>query len=107
MPRVLTEEQLTLAQAAEICGRTRQTVLTWVRSGTRSPRGERVILEALMLPGRWITSREALCRFLAAFASDPQADPGPRELTAAERKRESARCWPILESLGVKRRRGK
>jgi hypothetical protein len=41
------------------------TVLRWIRQGVRGVR-----LEALKLGGRWVTSREALARFMARLSEE-------------------------------------
>jgi hypothetical protein len=42
------------------------TVFRWIRSGVRLPDGTQLRLEARRLGGRWLTSREAMRRFIDA-----------------------------------------
>ena len=47
------------------------TLLRWIQRGARGPTGERVYLEGVRLGGRWLTSREAIGRFVAALTPRP------------------------------------
>jgi len=60
----------------------RAAVWRWVVKGLRGPDGMRVRLEAVRLGKRWVTSRQALSRFMArttrsAGASRSAAAPAP------------------------------
>jgi hypothetical protein len=71
------------------------TVLRWKKKGARTIDGGVVKLEAVRVGGRWLTSRGAVARFVAALtaASDPSAivkTPPRRTLTARRRESEAA-----------------
>jgi Protein of unknown function (DUF1580) len=75
-----TEKTMSLAEAIRLLppGRTGKpirlgTLLRWISEGSRGPGGELVKLEAVRLGGRWLTSREALQRFVERLT--PKADP--------------------------------
>jgi hypothetical protein len=77
-------------------------VLRWVTEGVRGPDGNRVRLEAARLAGRWITTPQAIARFIQAQTPtlNGQADePAPRAPSA--RQRDSARAAAELERLGI------
>jgi hypothetical protein len=42
------------------------TLKGWVTRGVRGPDGQKIYLEALRLGGRWLTSKEAIIRFMEA-----------------------------------------
>ncbi len=89
MGQILTEDAVGLAEAAQALpgrngGRVNQsTVQRWIRHGIRRPDGTVVRLEAVRLGRRWITSKQAVARFVAALS--PSADP-PAPAPAAERR---------------------
>jgi hypothetical protein len=72
------------------------TLLRWILRGARSPSGERVLLEAVRLGGRWMTSREALQRFAeqltprldAAASTETPRTPGQQRRAAERAERE-------------------
>ena len=111
MESVLSESVLTLAEAASLIpsgyGRhvARQTILRYVKNGARRPGGERVVLDAQWIAGRYLTSREAVTRFLSALSQSPTAAKPIR--TPSQRKREAARNAAALEKLGVPTTKGK
>ncbi len=57
------------------------TILRWIFGGITLPDGSRLRLEAARLGNRWVTSREAVSRFVAAqtAAVAPAARPRPGE----------------------------
>src|SRR4051812_30723995 len=76
------EKPLSLWRAAELIPPARNgkrtnasTIFRWVRDGATGPDGQRVYLEALKLPGRWLTTAAAVQRFLEALT--PQRDARP------------------------------
>jgi hypothetical protein len=76
------------------------TLLRWICRGARGPKGERVYLEALRAPRGWLTSREALQRFLVALTPTPgELAPTPR--TPGQRQRASDRAAAALERAGI------
>jgi hypothetical protein len=77
-------------------------VLRWVLEGVRGPGGGRVRLEAARLAGRWVSTQQAVQRFLAAQNPDPDTRPAeaPRSLSA--RRRASDRAGEELDRIGIK-----
>jgi hypothetical protein len=75
-------------------------VLRWILSGVRTPRG-RVRVEGIRLGGRWLTSVEALERFIAAQTPDLSQPPAPLPRSPAARRRASERAAAELERLGI------
>jgi hypothetical protein len=66
------ENWLSVQQAAALLppgrgGRpvSKTTVVGWIETGAPDPDGKMVKLEAVRLGSRWVTSREALARFMA------------------------------------------
>jgi hypothetical protein len=72
----------------------------WIRRGVKRADGTVVKLEAVRLGSRWITSREALSRFVASLTNpdSPSIDP-PR--TPGQRRRASERAAERLAELGI------
>lgn len=81
------------------------TVFRWITGGTAAPDGRRVKLEAVRVGGRWITSRGAVARFVAALtaAADPAApNPGaPVTRTPADRSHATAKAIDALKKMGA------
>ena len=69
------------------------TVLRWIRQGVRGVR-----LEALKLGGRWVTSKEALARFMARL-SNPSETASPPVPTAVA-SRGATHYGPSAEAEG-------
>ena len=69
--------------------------------GAGAPDGNLVKLEAVRIGGRWLTSREALQRFVAALTPrvDAAAPAPPR--TKEARTRSSERAATELKRMGV------
>jgi hypothetical protein len=82
MPRVLTEPRLSLSGVAKRVGVSFPTARRWRSHGVVIA-GVRVKLEATRLGGQWVTSVEAVERFVAA--TNPEAAP-PQQTPAARRK---------------------
>jgi hypothetical protein len=69
------------------------TVFRWVTKGTRTTSGQVVKLEAVRTPGRWLTSRGAVARFVTALTSAADLSPNsipPRSPGARNKAAESA-----------------
>jgi hypothetical protein len=102
----LTQETLlTLAQAARLFPPARRgrpvnssTLWRWCRRGVRIEGGT-VRLECVRISGRWLTSREAISRFVAR--QTPSALPAPRLRTPGQRQRASERAERELQKLGI------
>lgn len=76
-----------------------QTIGRWISSGVAAPDGRRVRLEARRLGGRWVTSREALERFMAALT--PGLDDEAVVETPARRRQEREYAARVLDAAGI------
>jgi hypothetical protein len=75
------------------------TVWRWITEGVRSTSGERVRLESVRIGGRFVTSREALDRFIQRLSADAGvAAPAPR--TPTQRQRSAKRADESLAKTG-------
>ena len=123
LPSIFAEEHLSLGQAAKLIPSvmcegearrsvTRTTVLRWVTRGfivPGQPEGERVKvkLEAVRLPVGFLTSREAVGRFLKAIQpgglqGESGAGKGTPASSPAKRKREADAALEGLRKHGLK-----
>ena len=75
--RLLTEDMLSLAQAARRFPASRgahrpspSAIWRWVRDGVHKTNGGVVKLEACLVAGRWLTSSQALVRFITLQQPD-------------------------------------
>jgi hypothetical protein len=76
------------------------TIFRWILDGVCSPSGEIVRLDAVRMGGRWITSVQALQRFVEAQTPDlsrRQALPRP----LAQRRRAAKKAEEELKKLGI------
>lgn len=100
--RGLSEAARRLPSARQGKPVTLSCMLRWIMKGVRLPDGQIVRLEAVRLGGRWITSDEALQRFVEAqtpdFAVEETPAP-PRSPTA--RQRASSKAARRVEKLGI------
>jgi hypothetical protein len=95
---IATEHILNPREAARIYGRSRagrpthvSTIIRHITLGTRLPSGEIVRLEGLRLGGRWVTSQEAIQRYVerltsAALGSTETGEAPPVRSAARERE---------------------
>jgi hypothetical protein len=74
-------------------------VLRWVLDGVKVPGVGKVKLEAARIGRRWITSAEALQRFIDAQTPTLERQPTPR--SPAARRRAHERAEQELEGLGI------
>jgi hypothetical protein len=90
---LMNEELLSLAEAARARivpparGGKRvhiSTLLRWISKGAPGPDGQRVYLEALRVPRGWLTSRDAIHRFVERLTPRPGGD-APKPRTPAAR----------------------
>lgn len=97
-----TEELLRPAQAARRVPPLRgngsthpSTIIRWIVNGCPDGGGGRIYLEGVRLPSGWVTSAEALARFLArltsAYAAGAPPPAGPRPGSASRAGRELER----------------
>ena len=76
-------------------------LIRWITSGVRSPSGQRVRLEAARLAGRWVTTPQAIARFLAAQTPQFDDPSSPSPATRLARHRASDRAAAELDRLGI------
>jgi hypothetical protein len=97
-----------LSQAAKLFPPFRQNrpvtlscVFRWVTKGVRGPDGQRIRLEGARLAGRWVTTPQAIVRFLQA--QTPNLDNVPERFPTppSVRRRASERAEAELKKLGV------
>jgi hypothetical protein len=114
-PQVLTEiqagEGLALSAAGRLFPAHRgngtldpSTIFRWVTRGSRSAEGRVVKLEGVRVGGRWLTSRGAVTRFVAALtgAMDLTATTStPSPQTPAARLLAAERATAALKKLGA------
>jgi hypothetical protein len=77
------------------------TLSRWIQKGIRRPDGERVCLEAVRCGGAWMTSVEALERFLMALSTVPGSAAAPLPRTPSQRKRAAERAGRELDKVGI------
>ena len=113
VPQVLTEiqagEGLSLSAAGRLFPGHRggksvdpSTVFRWVTKGTRAPNGVSVKLEAVRVGVRWLTSRGAIARFVAALtdASTPAPESQVKTHTSAGRNA-AKKAGAALDAMGA------
>jgi hypothetical protein len=107
-----TEQRIGLHDAAKLYPSFRNgrpthisTVLRHITKGTRLPNGEVVRLEGARLGGRWITSVEAVQRFMERLTAGALGDaPNASALavrTSPQRRRELERVERELTKAGI------
>jgi hypothetical protein len=71
------------------------SLMRWARTGVRTTDGRVVRLEAIRLASRWVTSTEAIARFVARLTAAPAVElartPAARRRASDEAARELAR----------------
>jgi Protein of unknown function (DUF1580) len=112
---LLTETLLSFSQASRRLPSLRRnrpvapaTIWRWVSQGVRLPDGSRLKLEAVRVGGHWITSLEALTRFVQQqtdaqykqVPSDQEAKPLSIR-TPSQRQRAAQQADDELESIGM------
>lgn len=75
------------------------TVFRWARKGSKAADGRLVHLESVRVGGRWLTSRQAVTRFVAAL-STPASDSTPLPRSPSARSRHSRRAAEHLAESG-------
>lgn len=76
-----------------------QTLARWASTGTKGPDGQRRRLQAWRLGGRWVTSREAIERFMLALT--PGSDDDTPEPTPRARRRDREHAARVLDAAGI------
>jgi hypothetical protein len=107
-PDLTRETLLSLAQAARRfppyrLGRpvSPATIWRWCRRGVIVPGDGIVYLECVRLSGRWLTSVEAISRFVARQTPQIVESPAAAPRTAGQRCRASERAAAELERFGI------
>ena len=102
------ETLLSLAQAARRFPPARlgrpvnsSTVWRWARKGAKVPGVGIVRLECVRVSGRWLTSEEAISRFVAAQTPQGDSDARPVPRTPTQRQRASERAARELDRIGI------
>jgi hypothetical protein len=112
---VATETLLSFSQAArrfppfrEGRGVSPSTIWRWHRTGVRLADGRRVRLDAIRCGGRWLTSVEAVQRFIEAQTPDDPEPPAgvavplsPTPRPPTRRERAADRAGRELSRLGI------
>jgi hypothetical protein len=105
---ILSETTLSLSQAASRLPGTRAnnrlhptTLMRWILRGTRTADGRTVRLEGVRCGNRWVTSVEAISRYVSALtpSTPPEAAAAPRSPSAC--RRSSSAAAKELEKLGA------
>jgi hypothetical protein len=98
---ILDESTLTIGEAAPIARTSFCSLWRWILRGVPGPEGRRVRLEAVRCGGKWLTSKEALQRFIEAITPrfDTDATTAPRTMT--QRQRASALAAKRLADAGI------
>ena len=108
---LLHEHLISLGQVARRippyrgCKTNPSTIFRWLRDGVKLPNGTSLRLEGIRLAGRWLTSQEAVDRFLAEqnAACNPNAEPSVASpiRTAVKRRKASEEAAEELEKMSV------
>jgi len=112
IPQVLAEIQvgdgLTLSAAGRLFPAHRgvgtvnpSTTFRWVKKGSRTPDGRLVKLEACRVGSRWLTSRGAIARFVAALTDAANPLPLPPIRTPAARTKAAEQAEAKLREMGA------
>jgi hypothetical protein len=75
-------------------------LVRWVLDGVRGPDGQRVLLEAARVASKWVTTRGAIARFVAAQTPRLDTDPAPAP-TPTARHRAAQQAAKQLEAKGI------
>jgi hypothetical protein len=107
-PDLTRETLLSLAQAARRFPSYRagrpvnpSTIWRWCRQGVRVPGVGVVRLECVRLSGRWLTSMEAISRFVIAQTPPEDAARMEAPRTPTQRRKASERAARELERIGI------
>jgi hypothetical protein len=77
------------------------TVVRWITKGALAPDGQRVRLQAARIGGRWITSVEALERFIHALTPAAKSADTPRQPTSRQQASRQQAVDRQLDALGI------
>lgn len=76
-----------------------RTVILWIRRGVTGPTSERVYLEGFRVGSRWMTSAEAVARFIARLSGEQRPQPCPQ--TDRQRAKRNERTRARLIEMGL------
>jgi hypothetical protein len=102
VPFAKLAEELPPARSGKKCHLS--TIIRWATRGARGPSGDLVRLEAARLGNRWVSTREALARFmerLTPAAGHPSSAPPPTPRTPTQRQHASGQTAEQLIKLGI------
>jgi hypothetical protein len=77
------------------------TVFRWITAGVKLSSNRRLRLEAARVGGRWLTSAQAVERFIRAQTPDLDATERPCARTPRQRERAAERAGKQLERIGI------
>lgn len=104
---IFSESPLSINEACQLLPRGRNssrphfaTVYRWILDGVKAPDGQLVKLEAVRVGSKWVTSKEALARFIAALTPTGDASPLPVR-SPAKRRHADEKAAEALEAKGV------
>jgi hypothetical protein len=102
------ETLLSLAQAARRFPSARlgrpvnaSTIWRWARKGVKVSGVGVVRLECVRVSGRWLTSEEAISRFVAVQTPREEAEARPTPRTPTERRRAAEQAGRQLDKIGI------
>src|SRR5262245_49242889 len=105
---VMTESTLTLSQACKVLPHGRNgsrphlsTLLRWIMRGVKSSDGRFVKLEAVRFGQKWLTSREAVARFVDSLTPRLDDSPASPPRSPSKRRCGGERAIKELEKLGI------
>ncbi len=93
VPQVLIEiragTKRNITDISQQVGRDRATVFRWMTRGAKTPSGDVIKLEAVRIGSTWMSSDEAVTRFVVALteASNPSPAPTPKTRTPSARQK--------------------
>jgi len=103
---IFSDSTLTLSQASKILPTGRNgarphlsTLIRWIQHGAKAPDGHAVKLEAVRFGEKWLTSREAVARFVEELT--PRLDDRQLPRTPNRQRREAERASRELDKLGI------
>jgi hypothetical protein len=99
-----TETPISLAAAARLFPpgrRGRPLTISWITDGVRAPGGERIRLEAARAGGRWITTTEAVQRFIERQTPNLDRDKPLPPRSPHKRQRAPEKAALELERAGI------
>jgi hypothetical protein len=103
-PFSVLAEELPPARSGKKCRLS--TLIRWATRGARSPDGRLVRLEAARLGNRWVSTREAIARFMVALTPCPGESPSRSQTSAGTPRTPSQRLKASERAAEERERRG-